>query len=429
MSADDAALAEFEKLFGPEFGHGRGFDLKPLHEALDALGAPHARLAPVIHVAGTNGKGSTIAFLRAMAEAAGLRAHAFTKPQLWRLRERFSVAGALASDDALIGAARRVKATGADVSQFEAQVAAAFLLFAESDADLVLLETGFGGRDDATNVIARPALSVLTPIDLDHQAILGETRAAIAAHKAGIIKTGAPAISARQHAEALAVLEADAARKGAPLLLYGRDWEAFAQNGRLVVQTETRTLDLPAPNLRGPHQFENAGLAAMAALSLPAPRLGEDAIALGVAQAAWPGRLQPLTRGSLAQRVLAAGGEVWVDGGHNAHGAAALARALAEMNRAQPRAACAIAGLRARKDAPAFVAALAPALAHLVAIKLREEESADPALLAAQARGCGVASETADSLTAAVEAALRAGAGRILICGSLALAAEALAAL
>lgn len=411
----DKALAHFEKLFGPEFGHGRAFDLAPLRAALAALGDPQDKLPPVVHVAGTNGKGSTIAFLRAIAEADGKRVHAFTKPQLIHLHERFGF-----DDDALIAAADRVKATGADISQFEAQVAAAFLLFAETPADLVLLETGFGGRDDATNVITRPALSVLTPIDLDHQAILGDTRAEIAAHKAGIIKSGAPVLSARAHADVLPVLEDAAARANTPLLLGGRDWDAFARHGRLIVQTEDRVLDLPPPALFGPHQIENAGLAAIAALQLG---YDEDTIALGIAHAAWPGRLQPLTRGPLAERVLARGGELWVDGGHNPHAAAALARALRDM---APKPNIAIAGMRARKDSATFVDHLAPALSQLIVVPLEGDANADPEAMCARARTARVAAHQRATLDAAITAALDTPTPRILICGSLLLAGEAL---
>lgn len=412
---EDRAQAHFARLFGPEFGHGRSFDLQPLRGALAALGNPQDKLAPIVHVAGTNGKGSTIAFLRAIAEAAGQQVHAFTKPHLLQLRERFGF-----SDAAVIRAGERVKATGADISQFEAQVAAAFLLFAEIPADLVLIETGLGGRDDATNVIARPALSVLTPIDLDHQAVLGQTRAEIAAHKAGIIKPGAPAVSARADDEVCAVLEAQAAQMRTRLFMGGRDWDGFARGGRLIVQTAERLLDLPAPRLCGPHQFDNAALAAVAAL-----QLGYDdaAIARGIASASWPGRLEALTRGALAARVTQRGGELWVDGGHNPHAASALARALKEM---RPRPNVAIAALRARKDAAGYVAALARAIDRLIAIPLEGDAGASPGELCAYAEEAGVPAQTARTLEEAIAQALAIPAPRIVICGSLLLAGEAL---
>lgn len=423
---NDPALAAFERLFGPEFGHGRAFDLTPLRSALAALGDPHTKLPPVVHIAGTNGKGSTLAFLRAIAEAAGLKVHAYTKPHMLHLRERFRVAGALASDDALIAAAERVKATGADISQYEAQTAAAFLMFAEAPAELMLLETGFGGRDDASNVIPPPRVTLLAPIDLDHQAILGDTIAEIATHKAGIIKRGSTIISARQHPDAQAIIEDAAERAGAPLLLCGRDWDAFARAGRLIVQTEDRLLDLDPPALFGPHQIDNAGLAAMAAIALNDARIDETAIASGIANAKWPGRLAPITHGPLADRARAAECELWVDGGHNPHAARALAAALKQLDARAPKPVTAIVALRARKDGAAFVEALASALANVIAVPLENDASCDPNDLAATARAHNVAAEVAPTFENAIARALEARGRRILICGSLALAGRAL---
>ncbi len=262
----DPALENFERLFGPEFGHGKRFDLARLKRVLDELGAPQARLPPVIHVAGANGKGSTIAFMRAVTEAAGLKVHAFTKPHLFKLNERFLVAGETASDAALDAAAEKLAEHWPRLSQFDAQVGAAFLMFSAAPADLTLLETGMGGRDDSTNVLETPALCVLTPIGLDHQDVLGATLGEIAAHKAGILKPNVTALVARQAPEAMAAIEARAAQICAPLLRCGAEWDAFASNGRLVVQTENRALDLPLPALAGAHQIDNAGLACAALL-------------------------------------------------------------------------------------------------------------------------------------------------------------------
>jgi len=410
----DRALETFSRLFGPEFGHGKAFDLAHLRGALKALGDPQATLAPIIHVAGTNGKGSTIAFMRAIAEASGLRVHAFTKPHLFALSERFLIAGAHADDATLIDAAERVHAMAPALTQFDAQVAAAFLLFSETPADLVLLETGMGGRDDSTNVV-RPALSVITPIGRDHADVLGEAMAEIAAHKAGIMKPNTPAVIARQDQDVAAVLEAAAARMNAPLFRQGVEWDAYASSGRLVVQTETRALDLPAPALYGAHQIDNAGLACAALLAWRA--LGDDAFAHGVANAAWPGRLQPLTRGAFSAPIRALGGEVWVDGGHNAHAGAALARALAEMKARRGGTNIAIVGLRARKDAAEFVAALAPGADHIIAAPLQD----------AHAPADQISAHAAPSLAAAMQSAAQFPAPRVLICGSVLLAAEALA--
>lgn len=422
----DAALQRFESLFGPEFGHGKAFDLRPLHQALAALGAPQNKLPPVFHVAGTNGKGSTIAFMRAIAQAAGLSVHAFTKPHLFKLNERFLIAGRTAEEDTLIAAAERVHALAPQLTQFDAQVAIALLLFAEASADLVLLETGMGGRDDSTNVVM-PALSIVTPIGVDHQDVLGATLAEIAAHKAGILKPKTWAISAAQPPEALAVLEAQAERLGAPLWHQGVEWDAYANNGRLVVQTEHRSLDLPLPSLQGPHQIQNAGLAAAAFLAPTPFDIPEEAFAQGLRAARWPGRLQPLTSGALAAPVLAAGGEVWVDGGHNAHAAQALVHALAELQRKRPAPVVLIVGMRARKDAAAFIAALAPSAQRVVAVPLSEDHIA-PEALALLARDAGAEAHTAPSLAAAMQNAAQSPAPRVLICGSLLLAAEALSA-
>jgi dihydrofolate synthase/folylpolyglutamate synthase len=423
VKLQDRALERFTDLFGPEFGHGRAFDLARLRNALDALGAPHEKLPPVIHVAGTNGKGSTIAFMRAIAEAAGLRVHVFTKPHLLHLRERFRVAGALATDDALIAATERVAHASADLTQFEAQVAAALLLFSETPADLTLLEVGLGGRDDATNVIPPPRLAVITTISLDHQDALGETIEAIAQHKAGILRRGITAIIARQPEAARAVIESEAERIGATLLQQGAAWDVFPNNGRLVAQTLDRALDMPLPTLFGTHQVENAGLAIAALLALDDARFTSAAFAKGVAQANWPGRLQPLKRGPLAD--AAHGAELWIDGGHNIGAAHALVGALGLMQRKRPAKTALIIGMRARKDWRAFVATLASAAAQIIAVPLADE-GASPEMLAQCARDAGVDASTAPDLPNAIGAALSSGAERILICGSLLLAGEAL---
>jgi dihydrofolate synthase/folylpolyglutamate synthase len=424
-SINDAALDAFDRWFGPEFGHGKPLGLASLRIALAKLGQPQTRLPPVFHVAGTNGKGSTIAFMRAFAEAAGLRVHAFTKPHLFKLNERFVVAGQTAGDDALIAAAKRVYAAAPTLTQFDAQIAAAFLLFSEARADLVLLETGMGGRDDSSNVIPAPALSILTPIGLDHQDALGATLAEIAAHKAGVIKRDTRAISAQQAPEALAAIEAEGARMGAPLFRQGIEWEAFASNGRLVVQTERRALDLPFPALAGAHQIQNAGLAAAALLASPLFRISDEAFTAGMREVRWPGRMQALTSEMLSAPIRASGGEVWVDGGHNAHAAQALARALDELQRKRAAPVTLVVGLRARKDAAAFVAALAPSAQRFIAVPLGADHIA-PDTLAAIARDAGLDAHAAPSLAAAMHNAAQSLAPRVLICGSLLLAAEAL---
>lgn len=418
----DRAQATFERLFGPEFGHGKPYDLAPLKGALSALDDPQAELSPVIHVAGTNGKGSTIAFMRAIAEADGLRVHAFTKPHLFKLNERFLVAGEIACDDALIAAAERVHAVAPELTQFDAQVATAFLLFSQTPGDVVLLETGMGGREDSTNVIS-PALSVITPIGLDHQDALGATLAEIAAHKAGIIKSGVPVVIARQEDEARAVLEAEIARLHAQPLRFGAEWDAYASAGRLVVQTETRALDLPLPALRGAHQIENAGLACAALLRWR--EISDGAFSAGLRWAHWPARLEPLTRGPLSERIRRRGGEVWVDGGHNAHAAAALAHELEAMQRRNPRPTILIIGMRARKDAAAFIANIVRAATLVIGVPL-EGDHALGERIATFAGEYGADNAFAPSLEAAIQKAALSPAPRVLICGSFLLAAEAL---
>jgi len=412
-------------LFGPEFHHGKSFDLDALRRALGVLGSPQRRLPPVIHVAGTNGKGSTIAFMRAIAEAAGLRVHAFTKPHLFRISERFLIAGAHAKDAALIDAAARVARASTALTQFDAQVAAAFLLFSQAPADLVLLETGMGGRDDSTNVIDAPAMSVITPIGLDHQDVLGHSLGEVAAHKAGILKGDATAVIARQPDDAREAIEAHAERAGATLVRRGIEWDAHADRGRLVVQTETRAFDLPLPQLHGAHQIDNAGLACAAMMHWR--ELDHSAYAAGVAWARWPARLEPLTQGRFSAPIRSRGGEVWVDGGHNAHAAEALARALEAMQRRRHAPTILIIGMRARKDAPAFIARIVRAATLVIGVPLSEDHTLAERI-ASFASEFGADSAFAPSLKAAMQKAALSPAPRILICGSLLLAAEALAA-
>jgi len=423
---DDSVQRRFVELFGPEFGHGKPFDLGLLRNALEALGSPQLALPPVMHVAGTNGKGSTIAFMSAIAEAAGLKVHAFTKPHLFQLNERFVVSSRFADDRALFEAAEDIARIAPSLTQFDAQVAAAFLLFREHQAALTFIETGMGGRDDSTNVIGAPAASVITPIGLDHQDVLGVTLAEIAAHKAGILKAGAPAIVARQAPEAMRLIEARAAEVGAPLFRCGVEWDAYASHGRLVVQTETRALDLPLPALQGQHQIDNAGLACAALLLSGAVELDETAFSGGVANGSWPGRLQPLTRGPFSAPIRAVGGEVWADGGHNAHAAQALSRALEQMKMRRGGTNVAIVGLRKRKDALTFVAALAASAEHIIAVPLAEDHVSVHEM-AALGDKLGREVATAPSLTAAMQNAAQLPAPRVLLCGSFLLAAEALA--
>lgn len=416
----------FEALFGPEFGHGKSFDLTTLRAALEAIGSPRLSLPPVIHVAGTNGKGSTIAFMSAIAEAAGLKVHAFTKPHLFQLNERFVVSSRFADDRALFDAAEDIARIAPMLTQFDAQVAVAFLLFREHQAALTLLETGMGGRDDSTNVIDAPAASVITPIGLDHQDALGATLAEIATHKAGILKPGVPAIVTRQAPEAMAVIEARAEAIGAPLFRAGVEWDAYASHGRFVVQTEAQALDLPLPVLAGRHQIDNAGLACATLLLSGAVQIDEAAFSEGVKNTYWPARLQPLTRGAFSEPIRLAGGEVWVDGGHNVHAMGALARWAVASNAVRPAPLVVIFNARARKQWAMTLDPLVRMIELLIAVPM--SEGVDPALIAAHAQAEGTTAATALSLAGAMKHAAQFPAPRVLICGSFLLAAEALAA-
>ena len=389
------------------------------------LGNPQDRLPPVVHVAGTNGKGSTIAFLLAMAEAAGLRVHAYTSPHLVRFNERIRLVGELIDDGALNAILDRIEAVrGVESTVFESTTAAAFVAMAETPADLALVEVGLGGRLDATNVIERPLLSVITPVDLDHAEFLGTSLRGVAAEKAGILKSGARGLVARQAEAAMAVIAAAAGAVRTPLTVMGVDFDAWAERGGMVYQDQERFLDLPAPVLRGPHQIANAGLAVAVALELDLP---EAAIAEGLTTARWPARMQRLTAGPYGAMARAAEAELWLDGGHNPHAAQALAEVLAERQAKAPRPLALIVGMLANKDAGGFFEALKGSGAHVFTVGF-EGAAAEPAALAALAQGHGLGAQTADTVEAALDRAIRLGAGRVVICGSLYLAGEVLGA-
>ena len=409
---------------GQEFGHGFALDLSRIEATLAHLGRPQDRLPPIIHVAGTNGKGSTCAFARAIAEAAGLRAHVFTSPHLIKPNERVRLAGALAGDAQMLNALDRVGATRQTVTYFEAITAAAFVLFAETPADVLVLEVGLGGRLDATNVVT-PAVSVITPVDMDHMAFLGDTIGQIASEKAGILKPGVPGVIARQQPDGAATIEARADAIGAPLLRAGVEWDAYAEAGRLLIQTEDRLYDLPPPALFGPHQIENAAVAAMAMRTWRPTLIDEDAIARGVSSAQWQARMQPLTRGPLAEIARARGCELWLDGGHNPHGARAIAGALATLQARARRPVVLIVGMLDRKDLDGFLAPLA-GVDRLIAIPIAgAAASRAPDEIAQRAQALGIdaisAANAADALALAPDGA------RVLICGSLYLAGAILA--
>ena len=393
-----------------------------------ALGDPQHRLPPVIHVAGTNGKGSTVAFIRAIAEAAGLSVHAYTSPHLVRFNERIRLGGRLIEDAALNALLDRIEAVMAkqdiEATVFESTTAAAFMAMSETPADLAIVEVGLGGVLDATNVIERPLLSVIAPVDLDHAEFLGTSLRGVAVEKAGILKPGARGLIARQEEEAMAAIEVAAEAVRAPLTVMGVDFDAWAERGGLAFQDQGRFLDLPAPALAGPHQIANAGLAVAVALELDLP---EAAISDGLRNVRWPARMQRLTAGPYGEAARAADAELWLDGGHNPHAARALAEALAERQARAPRPSALIVGMLGNKDAGGFFGALIDTGAAVFTVPF-EGAAAEPEALAAVARGHGLGATACGSVSEALERALRLGAGRVVICGSLYLAGEVLGA-
>ena len=395
-----------------------------LEALLGKLGHPERRLPPVIHVAGTNGKGSTCAHLRAIAEAAGLVAHVTVSPHLVDVTERFRVAGRLIDEATLLATLERIETIndGAPITVFEVLSACAFLLFAETPADLAIVEVGLGGRYDATNVIPSPAACAIAAISMDHEAFLGDTIAGIAAEKAGIIKPGRPVATGRQLPDALAAIEAEAARREAPLLLRDRDWHIErAPAGRLGYHDRHGALDLPLPGLAGPHQIDNAGLA-IAALRASGLALPDPAYA-GIARTTWPARLQRLD-GRLAAR-LPEGWELWLDGGHNPGAGQVLAETLGAWS---DRPIHLLVGMKQSKDPAGFLAPLLPHAASLWAVAEPHQHLALPvAAIVAASGGVALPGPT----VAAVLDRLAASGGpaaRILVCGSLYLAGEILKA-
>ena len=394
--------------------------LDRLERLLTQLGHPERRLPPVIHVAGTNGKGSTCAFLRAMAEAAGLRVHVFTSPHLVRFNERFRVAGHLVSDEALALVLERIEAVnaGAPITVFEVVAAAAFVLFAEAPADLCILEVGLGGRGDATNVIRAPAACAITSISMDHAEMLGNTLAAIAAEKAGIIKPGVPVVTGSQVPEVLAVLQGCADRAGAPLLARGREWDIAPHGPGLRFTHPHGVLDLPLPSLPGAHQIDNAGIAVAA---LRAAGHWSDHAAAGLARAEWPARMQ-LLHGRLAA-LLPEGWELWLDGGHNPGGGAVLAQ---HMQGWLDRPTHLVVGMKQAKDTAEFLRPMLPHASTVWAVQEPGQHLALPIPAIVAASG-GVA-RPGPTVVDALRQLPRGTPSRVLICGSLYLAGEVLRA-
>jgi dihydrofolate synthase / folylpolyglutamate synthase len=418
--------------------HPKKIDLSlgRLTRLLALLGNPERHLPPVIHIAGTNGKGSTTAFLRAIMEAAGLGVHVYTSPNLVHFNERFRIArpggGVLVGDAELAGALAECERAnaGEPITFFEITTAAAFLIFSRNPADALLLEVGLGGRLDATNVIDKASATVITPVSIDHTEFLGATVKEIAAEKAGILKRGVPAIVAHQEAQVLGVIEREARRLGAPLAVSGEHWRAHEEGGRLVYADDEGLLDLPLPRLMGRHQIENAGTAIAALRFSRAFEIPYAAIEAGMTGVEWPARMQNLTGGRLMPH-LPEGSELWLDGGHNVAGGLAIAAALAELEERAPRPLVLVVGMLGTKDTDGFLACFSDLARHLFAVPVPAEIARTPDEVAAAAREVGMAAETAasieDALDRIAEMKLETP-PRVLIAGSLYLAGAALAA-
>lgn len=390
-----------------------------------ALGDPQDKLPPVVHVAGTNGKGSTLAYLRAMAEAQGLRVHVYTSPHLVRFAERIRLAGTLITDDYLTDVLNRVEIAnaGEPLTFFESTTAAAFLAFSETPADLLLLETGLGGMLDATNIVHHPKLTIITPIDYDHQGFLGDELNQIARQKAGIFKRGTPALSARQLDEASAALERQALKLGVTLTTMGEGFDAWSEHGRLVFQDEDALYDLSLPRLAGAHQISNAGVAIKAALMLG---LTPEAIDKGLQTVSWPGRLQPIKAGPLFDALAHPASELWLDGGHNPHAARAVREFIGGLQARDPKPLQVICGLINTKDAGEFFASFEGITAKFACVGFSSDAVIPPEDLAAAAQAKGLEAVVASSPLDVIHS-LNSEAHRVLICGSLYLAGDVLA--
>jgi dihydrofolate synthase / folylpolyglutamate synthase len=397
---------------------------------LTALGHPERALPPVIHVAGTNGKGSVVANLRAMFEAAGLKAHVYISPHLVRFHERIRINGRLISEHALDEALRACETAnrGQPITFFEITTAAAFLTFAHARADVTLLEVGLGGRLDATNVVV-PRVSVITPVARDHQQFLGTTLSKIAHEKAGIVKSGVPCITGPQHAHAAAVIKARTKKLGAPLIRFGEEFKGrLGADGALHFRDQTGSLTLPPPALQGAHQIANTLTAVAAARAFDDPRLDAAAMERGLTQVHWPARLQRLGDGRLTGTLSAKGFDVWLDGGHNPHAGRALAKVIANW-RAETRAPVyLICGMLTAKDPAGF---LAPLTRHATAcwtVPVPDHAGFDPRVLADRIRRLGLTVTATEGLETAFAALQRRRPGRVLVTGSLYLAGALLAA-
>jgi len=434
MNASDLLMERFLAL------HPKLIDLSlgRLTRLLDALGNPHRQLPPVIHVAGTNGKGSTVAFMRSILEAADLKVHVYTSPHLVRFHERIRLGatggGKLVSEALLVDAFERCEAAnnGDAITVFEMTTAAAFLLFSENPADVLLLEVGLGGEFDATNVIDTALATIVTPVSMDHSEYLGDTLELIAKAKAGIFKRGVPAIIAQQeHPEAEAVLEKQAFKAGATLIASGQQYQAYEEDSRLIYQDEAGLLDLPLPRLPGKHQQSNAGTAIAALRAAGFASLPISAFEQGIANASWPARLQNLRHGTLTQSIPE-GAELWLDGGHNPDGGKVLAAAMRDFQKRLPRPLIMIVGMLATKDSSAFLQAFSGVAEEVIAVPIPSQKMArSPEEVAAMAEAAGLNAQISNSFITALHLIASRSwhvPPRILMTGSLYLAGEILAA-
>ena len=433
MAVSDAILMRLLEL------HPKIIDLSldRMWRLLDALGNPQLSLPPVVHIAGTNGKGSTLAGMRAMIEAAGLSVHAYTSPHLVRFHERIALGapggGGLIDEQMLVDLLAECEQAngGQPITFFEITTAAAMLAFARAPADYVLLEVGLGGRLDATNVVADPAVSVITPVDMDHEQYLGDTLTRIAGEKAGILKPGRPACIGVQHDEARAAIEAAAARVGARARFANQAFQCFEQYGRMVFQDQDGLLDLDLPPLPGRFQIDNAGLAIAAVRTLDDGRISADHIAGGLADVKWPARMERLEPGFL-HTLVPAGTEIWLDGGHNPAAGRAVAATLADLDERSPRPLILVTGMLNTKRAHGYLGPFAGLAHKVMAIAIPEEENTIPAFqLAREAIAAGLDARPYDSVEQAMRAAGEIAGGdtpaRIVIGGSLYLAGNVLA--
>lgn len=389
---------------------------------LENLGNPQNDLPAVIHIAGTNGKGSTQAMIRAGLEAAGKKVHAYTSPHLARFHERIRLAGALIDEDHLTEILDEcyAKNGGETITYFEITTAAAILAMARTPADYTLLEVGLGGRLDATNVIDQPLLSIITPISIDHEQFLGNTLTKIAGEKAGIIKRRCPVIVAPQPEEAMDVIEATAERYHAQIIAQGQDWHIDTERDGLMFQDETGVVQLPRPNLPGDHQIENAGTAVAALRQLG---FTDEVCEAAVSQAHWPARMQKLNTGPIIDS--AAHAEIWLDGGHNPAAGQAIGHHLGTLSKRPTYLIC---GMLNTKDISGYLDPIAPHVEKLIAVSIPGEMNTLPAAdTAAAARDAGMQAETADDVLRATREIVKNDPNaRILICGSLYLAGNIL---